>query len=111
VDTQTEILIAPWVLQRHPQYWDKPDEFIPERWADDGTGSARLSCLGFDRGPWLTVFLDAGGAREKDSSLSFLAFSAGSRKCLGQQFAYMEAKLAVGKSYRVRACAVACALW
>ena len=43
VDTQTEILIAPWVLQRHPQYWDKPDEFIPERWADDGTGSARLS--------------------------------------------------------------------
>lgn len=77
IPAQTEILIAPWVLQRHPQYWDKPDEFIPERWADDRTGSAR----------------------EKDSSLSFLAFSAGSRKCLGQQFAYMEAKLAVASIF------------
>jgi len=35
---QTEILISPWVLQRSPQYWDKPDEFLPQRWANGGKG-------------------------------------------------------------------------
>jgi len=71
IPANTEILISPWVLQRSPQYWDKPDEFLPQRWANGGKGSTN------------------------DNSLTFLAFSAGSRKCLGQQFAYMEAKLAI----------------
>jgi len=67
IPANTEILICPWAIQRSHKYWDKPDEFIPERWKDD----------------------------TRASSFTFVPFSAGPRACLGKMFAFMEAKLVV----------------
>lgn len=58
------IVIAPYILQRHPAHWSHPGEFRPER------------------------FMDAGDIRRK--GYAFMPFGGGPRRCLGMNFAYME---------------------
>jgi cytochrome P450 len=53
-------------MQRDPRFWDAPLEFRPERWAEEG------------------------GVRPK---FAFFPFGAGTRICIGEQFATMEAVL------------------
>ena len=63
----TEIGIFVYALHRNPEYWDDPDDFIPER------------------------FLDEKHARRHP--YSYIPFSAGSRNCVGQKFAMLEEKI------------------
>lgn len=60
--------VAPivYTIQRHPACWDRPDEFIPERFAAELPG----------RHP-----------------LAWLPFGAGPRLCIGKEFALMEGQL------------------
>jgi len=61
------IEIAQWVMHRHPHYFDNPEGFLPERWADD---------------------------LEKRLPRSvYIPFGDGSRICIGKGFAQMEAVL------------------
>jgi cytochrome P450 len=69
-------LISPYLLHRHPKYWDDPDEFKPERWLEKG--EEFMSRIRF----------------------AFLPFSAGGRNCIGQRFATMEAKLIMAELIR-----------
>ncbi|MGZ3457717.1 MAG: cytochrome P450 [Archangium sp.] len=62
------IVITPVVLHRHPAWWERPDEFIPERWAD-------------------------AEAEKKRPRFAYLPFSGGPRQCIGNNFALMEAVL------------------
>ena len=64
IPPETLMLLPIWVLHRHPDLWDRPDTFAPERWAPDGPGAPK-------------------GA--------FLPFSTGARKCIGDRFAETEA--------------------
>lgn len=57
------ILVIPWLLHRHEQYWDKPDSFIPER------------------------FLPSLARPDK---FVYLPFSVGRRVCLGMRFGLTE---------------------
>lgn len=59
-----------YAIQRDPDLWEKPDEFVPERF------------LGED-------------GRKRVSSSGFLPFSKGSRDCIGKYFALLEAKIAL----------------
>mmetsp|Transcript_34164 Transcript_34164/g.72789 ORF Transcript_34164/g.72789 Transcript_34164/m.72789 type:complete len:490 (-) Transcript_34164:55-1524(-) len=59
-----------YAIQRDPDLWEKPDDFIPERF------------LGED-------------GRKRISSSGFLPFSKGARDCIGKYFALLEAKLAL----------------
>jgi cytochrome P450 len=61
------ILLSPYVMHRHPAYWDEPELFRPERFAKD-----------------------AADARHK---FLYFPFSAGPRKCVGDAFAMIEAKI------------------
>ena len=61
------VLISPYVLHRHPKYWDKPEEFRPER------------------------FSEAESA--KRPAYAFFPFGGGPRRCIGMRFAMMEAVL------------------
>jgi cytochrome P450 len=56
-----------WVIHRHPDYWDEPDRFLPER------------------------FLP-GHARERPK-FAYFPFGGGPRACIGNTFALIEGAL------------------
>ncbi len=60
------LIFSMWVTHRHPDIWDKPDEFIPER------------------------FLE-----KKNKAFSFYPYGGGKRICLGMHLAQLEIKTIV----------------
>jgi len=64
------IVLSPLILHRHPDYWERPDDFLPARWADPA-------------------------AEERRPKFAYLPFSGGPRQCIGNIFAMMEAVLVV----------------
>lgn len=72
IPINTRVVLPIHLLNRHPDHFSKPDEFIPERWFD------KEECTN----------------RHK---FCFIPFSAGGRNCVGQRFAEMEAKLIIAK--------------
>ncbi|MEP3231583.1 MAG: cytochrome P450 [Hyphomicrobiales bacterium] len=64
------IIIAPWIVQRHREYWGNPDHFDPSRFIKDRTGGA-------PNGTWIP-------------------FSVGQRVCTGAAFANAESALVLG---------------
>jgi len=67
VKAGTQILVSPWIIQRHEKLWDEPDLFDPERFAP--------------------------GKRETIHRFAYLPFGAGPRICIGMAFAMQEAVL------------------
>jgi cytochrome P450 len=63
------VLVSQFVTQRDPRYFDNPDKFIPERWQGD-----------FEKS------LPKG---------AYFPFGAGTRKCLGDQFALLEGRIII----------------
>jgi cytochrome P450 len=62
----TLVIISTYAMHRDPGLWPRPDEFRPQRWADND-----------ERGPrW-----------------SYLPFGAGTRQCIGKDFALVEGVL------------------
>lgn len=59
------VIMSPWIVQRHPTVWERPDEFVPTRFA------------GVD-------------AR---AQVGYLPFGLGPRICIGRDFALTEATL------------------
>jgi cytochrome P450 len=61
------VMLSPYVLHRHPDYWERPDAFDPERFAPgQGNGRPRFAYFPFGGGP---------------------------RQCIGQSMALVEAQL------------------
>jgi cytochrome P450 len=58
------VILSPWLLHRHRDHWDQPEQFDPDR------------------------FLTGRADREV-----FIPFGAGPRQCIGKEFAYVEAVL------------------
>ena len=74
----SEIILLTYLTHRHPRYWEKPDEFIPERSAPENASS---------RPPF-----------------AYFPFGGGPRQCIGNNFALMEAQLiiaTVAQRYRL----------
>lgn len=63
----TMVVFYQWLMHRHPDLWDAPDEFRPERWDPE-------------HGPKVTQW-------------SYFPFGGGPRICIGMPFAQLEAKL------------------
>ena len=61
------MMISPWLIQRHHDYWDRPDVFDPDRYAD--------------------------GASRDSLRQAYLPFSIGPRICTGAGFAKQEAMI------------------
>ena len=67
----TTVSASPFVIGRHPRYWDSPTEFLPERWESK--------------------------EESPNSALTFFPFSLGPRNCIGQTFAIMESKVILAR--------------
>ena len=70
----TDVMLSPYLIQRHPRYWDRPDEFRPERFLEAGVDP---------REQWI-----------------YVPFAAGPRHCVGENFAMYEMTLHVSKVAR-----------
>ncbi|ROH87094.1 cytochrome P450 [Pseudomethylobacillus aquaticus] len=82
IATGSSLLISPWLIQRHGDYWDKPHDFDPDRF-DTAEGQESAKC-------------------------AYLPFSKGPRVCIGQGFAIQEAILILAnivRRYRIAAVA------
>ncbi len=57
----TIVLISPWLLQRNPKLWEKPDNFMPERFLPDaGAQPSKYAYLPFSIGPRVCAGLTFG---------------------------------------------------
>ena len=65
----TTVLMSPWAMQRDPTYFENPEHFVPERWAN--------------------------GLASRLPKFAFFPFSSGPRRCLGSSYAMMEATIAI----------------
>lgn len=60
----THVFISPYLIHRHPRFWDAPDDFRPDRFA--------------------------AGAMEARHRYCYLPFGAGPRRCVGEALAMLE---------------------
>jgi cytochrome P450 len=63
----TAIIMSQWVTHRDPRYFDRPEEFRPERWEN--------------------------GFAERLPRCAYFPFGAGPRRCIGESFALIEIPL------------------
>jgi cytochrome P450 len=78
----TVLLMGQWIVHRDPRWWPDADQFRPERWMPGGSA------------------LDP--ARPK---FAYFPFGAGTRVCIGEQFAWLEGTLAlatIARRWRLR---------
>jgi cytochrome P450 len=61
------VLMSQWVMHRDPRFWDAPEKFRPERWAD--------------------------GLAQRLPKFAYFPFGGGPRLCIGNAFALLEAAL------------------
>jgi len=79
VPAGTEIYISPYLIQRHPAFWEAPDRFNPDRFGPDESRT---------RHP-----------------MTMIPFSAGPRKCIGESLARIEMQIhlmTIAKHLRLR---------
>ncbi|KAL1821303.1 hypothetical protein ACET3Z_016172 [Daucus carota] len=86
----TDVFISVYNLHRSPYFWDKPDEFEPERFLVQKQSEID-GWAGFDpsKSPGALY------PNEIISDFAFLPFGGGPRKCVGDQFALMESTVAL----------------
>jgi cytochrome P450 len=79
VKAGASIVISQWVAHRDPRYYDDPERFSPDRWAD--------------------------GLEKRLPKFTYFPFGGGPRLCIGQPFAMMEAVLllsTIAQRYQLR---------
>jgi cytochrome P450 len=67
VPTGTEIYVPPYFIQRHPDLWEEPDRFNPDRFRPENS--------------------------KHRHRLATIPFSAGPRNCIGEHFARLEMQI------------------
>ena len=68
IEKDSIILVIPWLLHRHVEFWEAPDHFIPERFMPDNS---------------------------RPDKFTYLPFSVGRRVCLGMRFGLTEGILCI----------------
>jgi cytochrome P450 len=79
IPRNSDVLVSPWALHRHPRYWSDPEVFRPERFSP--------------------------GLPSDRPRYAYLPFGAGPRACVGSSLATMEALLIlamIAQRYRPR---------
>lgn len=82
----TDIFISTWNLHRSPDLWDEPLTFDPTRWERRFKNPKIPDWDGYDPDKISGLY-----PNEQAADFAFLPFGGGARKCVGDQFAMLEA--------------------
>jgi cytochrome P450 len=80
IEQGATVVVSPWLIQRHREFWDDPDVFNPDRYDND--------------------------ASRESLKQAYLPFGMGPRVCMGATFALQEATLILAslvRDYRISA--------
>jgi cytochrome P450 len=88
VPESTIVGVPAYAIHRNSEYFPEPEKFIPERWLATELNSSDV----FDDSTPSTSTFDVPRTRQSVSLArqAFIAFSQGSRGCIGRQLAYYE---------------------
>mmetsp|Transcript_18474 Transcript_18474/g.56737 ORF Transcript_18474/g.56737 Transcript_18474/m.56737 type:complete len:691 (+) Transcript_18474:78-2150(+) len=89
----TDVFLSTWSLHKSPLLWDDPETFDPtrfERKKDPVPGVSPAGWKGYDPSliPDTALY-----PNEQSADYAFVPFGAGGRRCLGDQFAVLEATI------------------
>jgi cytochrome P450 len=70
----TMALVSPYLLHRDARHYERPEQFEPERWRDGTAAAAR--------------------------AFTFLPFGAGTRRCIGEEIAWLEGRVILAELAR-----------
>jgi len=94
-----DLFISTYNLGRSPQLWEDPDVFDPQRWDRPFTNPDVKGWAGYDPDKRTGINIKEGGLwvanLEIATDHAMLPFGAGERKCVGDQFALLEAAVSV----------------
>jgi len=82
----TDMFISTWNLHRSPDLWEKPAVYDPSRFDRPFRNPSVEGWQGYDPDKVTGLY-----PNEQASDFAFLPFGGGQRKCVGDQFALMEA--------------------
>lgn len=69
IPSKSIVVVSQYVTHRHPDFWDEPDRFVPERFTAERVSSR--------------------------PRFAYFPFGGGARQCVGNNFALMEAQLVI----------------
>jgi cytochrome P450 len=90
----TDIFLALYNIHRSEEFWDKPNQFNPDRFLVPFSNPNRPDWEGYKPNTG-TMY-----PNEVHSDFAFLPFGGGARKCVGDQFACLEAVITLASVLR-----------
>ena len=93
-----DMFISLYNLHRDERFWPEPDEFIPERWEKKYVNPDVPEWGGYDPERWMNSQILY--PNEVASDFAYLPFGGGARKCVGDEFATLEATVTLAMVLR-----------